>query len=210
MKFHTEEYIWNRFYFRCGYDVKARKGCLCEECEVWSMLQQKSTLCAIKCYIGQRYTGIWLQTVSLHSEAFRINISHHDEVIKWKHLPRCWPFVRGIHRWPVNSPHNGQLRGALMFSLICAWINGELNTGGAGDSKLHRAKHDVTVMECDVWHTIYHKFALYVIKCYIGQRYTRSWLHWISYYSLGILRTNTLYVNIPSYLTKAYLNLAVY
>ena len=21
--------------------------------------------------------------------------------------PRYWPFVRGIHRWPVNSPHKG-------------------------------------------------------------------------------------------------------
>ena len=29
----------------------------------------------------------------------------HDDVIKWKHFPRHWPFVRGIHRWPVNSPH---------------------------------------------------------------------------------------------------------
>ena len=26
----------------------------------------------------------------------------------------------GIHRSPVNSPHKGQWRGALMFSLICA------------------------------------------------------------------------------------------
>ena len=32
------------------------------------------------------------------------------------------PFVRGIHRWPVNSPHKGQWRGALVFSLIYAWI----------------------------------------------------------------------------------------
>ena len=23
---------------------------------------------------------------------------HHDDVIKWKHFPRYWPFVRGIHR----------------------------------------------------------------------------------------------------------------
>ena len=28
----------------------------------------------------------------------------HDDVIKWKHFPRYWPFVRGIHRSPVNSP----------------------------------------------------------------------------------------------------------
>ena len=23
----------------------------------------------------------------------------HDDVITWKHIPRYWPFVRGIHRW---------------------------------------------------------------------------------------------------------------
>ena len=40
--------------------------------------------------------------------------SHHDDVIKWKPLPRYWPFVRGIHRSSVNSPHKDQWRGALM------------------------------------------------------------------------------------------------
>ena len=30
---------------------------------------------------------------------------------------RYWPFVREIHRSPVNSPHKGQLRWALMFSV---------------------------------------------------------------------------------------------
>ena len=44
---------------------------------------------------------------------------HHDDVMEWKHFPRYWPFVQGIHRPPVNSPHKGQWRGTLMFSLIC-------------------------------------------------------------------------------------------
>ena len=44
----------------------------------------------------------------------------HDDAIKWKHFPRYWPLVWGIHRSPVNSPRKGQWRGALMFSLICA------------------------------------------------------------------------------------------
>ena len=57
----------------------------------------------------------------------------HDDVIKWNHFPRYWPFVRGIHRSPVNSLHKGQWRGALMFSLICAWINGYVNNREAGD-----------------------------------------------------------------------------
>ena len=41
---------------------------------------------------------------------------------------RYWPFVRGFRRSPVNSPHKNQWRGTLMFSLICAWINGWVNT----------------------------------------------------------------------------------
>ena len=55
----------------------------------------------------------------------------HDDVIKWRHFPRCWPFVRGIHRSPVNSLHKGQWRGTLMFSLICVWINGWVNNRDA-------------------------------------------------------------------------------
>ena len=53
----------------------------------------------------------------------------HDDDIKWKYFPHYWPFVRGIHRSPVNSPHKGQWRGALMFSLTCAWINGCKQSG---------------------------------------------------------------------------------
>ena len=53
--------------------------------------------------------------------------SSHDDVIKWKHFPRYWPFVREIHRSPVNFPHKGQWHGALMFSLICARMNGWVN-----------------------------------------------------------------------------------
>ena len=71
---------------------------------------------------------------------------HHDDVIKWKHFPRYWPFVRGIHWSPVNSPHKGQWRWALIFSLICAWINGWVNNREAGDLRRHRANYDVTVM----------------------------------------------------------------
>ena len=32
-------------------------------------------------------------------------VKDHYDVIKWKHFPRYWPFVRGIHRSPVDSPH---------------------------------------------------------------------------------------------------------
>ena len=76
----------------------------------------------------------------------RGNLGIHDDVIKWKHFPRNWPFVRGIHRSPVNSPHKGQWRGYLMFSLICVWINGWANNREAGDLRRYRAHYGVTVM----------------------------------------------------------------
>ena len=71
----------------------------------------------------------------------------HDDVIKWKHLPRYWPFVWGIHRSPVSSPHKSQWRGALMFSLICVWTNGWVNNREAGDLRRYPAHSDVTVMQ---------------------------------------------------------------
>ena len=59
---------------------------------------------------------------------------------------RYWPFVRGIHRSSAISPHKGKWRGALMFSLISAWINGWVNNREAGDLRRHRFHYDVTVM----------------------------------------------------------------
>ena len=62
----------------------------------------------------------------------------HDDVIKWKHFPRYWSFVRGIRK--------GQWRGALMFSLICVWINGWVSNREAGDLRRYRTHYDATVM----------------------------------------------------------------
>ena len=70
----------------------------------------------------------------------------HDDVIKWKHFLCYWPFLRGIHRSLVNSPHKGRWRGALMFSLICTWIDVWVNNPEAGDLRRHRSHYDVVVM----------------------------------------------------------------
>ena len=51
-----------------------------------------------------------------------------------------------MHRSPVNSLYKGQWRGALMFSLICVWINGWVNNRQAGDLRWYCAHYDVTVM----------------------------------------------------------------
>ena len=81
-----------------------------------------------------------VQAAGQHFGCCRLDVSRwcfdHDDVINWKEnsaLPGYWPFMWGIHRAPVNSPHKIQWRGALVFSLICAWINGWVNNGEAGD-----------------------------------------------------------------------------
>ena len=50
----------------------------------------------------------------------------------------------------VNSPHKGQWRGALMFSLICVRINDWVNNREAGDLRRHKGHYDVSVMICKI------------------------------------------------------------
>ena len=57
-------------------------------------------------------------------KSFLVFVVFHDDLIKWKHFPHYWLFLQGIHWSPVEFPHKGQLREALVFCLICAWTNG--------------------------------------------------------------------------------------
>ena len=89
----------------------------------------QSLFCMINC---QRYTIVVIYDNFPNTLAplLHIHISH-DGVIKWRHFPRYWPFVRGIHRFPVYSPHR---------------INGWINNRQGGDFRRHRAHCDVIVM----------------------------------------------------------------
>ena len=79
--------------------------------------------------------------------------------------------MRGIHRSPVNSPHKGQWRGALRFSLICAWINDRVNNREAGDLRRYRAHYDVIVM-CFYYGKIWYFLMWFLCS------YTYTLLHW--------------------------------
>ena len=53
--------------------------------------------------IGRNHVAAILQTTDFGKTHFlgrflKTFASNHDDVIKWKHFPRYWPFVRGIHR----------------------------------------------------------------------------------------------------------------
>ena len=91
-----------------------------------------------------RFYGTQLSLVS--REVLNISACR-DDAIKWKHFPRYWPFVRGIRRSPVNSPHKGQWRGALVFLWSTPWINDWVNTHQDGDLRRHKAHYDVIVRQ---------------------------------------------------------------
>ena len=88
------------------------------------------------------------------------SLTSHDDVIKWKHFARYWPFV--------YSPHKGQWRGALMFFFICPWTNGWGNNRYDGDFRRHRAHCNVTVIIPSVSPTLaidYVRQLLCVLRC---------------------------------------------
>ena len=85
----------------------------------------------------------------------------HDDVINWKPFPPFWCFVRGIHRSPVNFPHKGLWRGALMSSLICTRINGCYRIGRTSSQNWGREWKCITSQQlctshafCCIWLSI--------------------------------------------------------
>ena len=90
--------------------------------------------------VDYQHIKAWTKWTTLCTE-----VCMHDDVIKWKHFPCYWQFVPVNS--PVNSPHKGQWHGALMFTLICARINGWVNNCEAGDLRRHRAHYDFIIME---------------------------------------------------------------
>ena len=85
-----------------------------------------------------------------HTRHAEIQLRPRYNTAWWLHQIKTFsvllPICVGIHRWPVISPHKGQRHGALMFSLICAWINVWVDNREVGDMRRHRAHYDVTVM----------------------------------------------------------------
>ena len=81
----------------------------------------------------------------------------HQQVINifpdpwWRHQMETFSVLlalcAGTSPVPVNSPHKGQWRGALMFSLIYAWINDWVNNRETGDLRRQCGHYDVIVMQ---------------------------------------------------------------
>ena len=134
-----------------------------------------------------------------YKDAWDSIIIIHDDVTQWKQFPRYWPFVWGIYWLPVNCPHKGQWRRALMFSFICAWIYAWVNNHEAGDLRRNCAHYDVIVMiswvKYNIRIVVYQQAIWFTAIFYLKRSF--FFIAFVGYDIWG-------FVIIPSNVTKAY------
>ena len=105
-----------------------------------------------ECHKAKHYSYLtWnICTMSLATNTHSLNCDYsfisYDDVIKWKHFLRYWPFVWGIHRSPPRGFPSQRWLGALMFPLTYAWINDWANNRAAGYLRRHSTHYNVTVI----------------------------------------------------------------
>ena len=99
----------------------------------------------------------------------------------------AWLALCAGHRSPVSPPHKGQWRGALIFCLICAWINRWVNNREAGDLRHQCAHYDVTVMaiparQCHQSYILINLIVVVVIMIPHYHNYQHHHCHYHHYY----------------------------
>ena len=108
------------------------------------------------CFVGRKTNVMTLMSWDLEwdgGQGKRVNLPISvvaDHIPWWRHQMETFSALlalcAGNSPVPVNSPHKGQWRGALMFSLMWAWINDWVNNREAGDLRRYRGHYDVSVM----------------------------------------------------------------
>ena len=100
---HIEARTHNRYFFRRHFECILFHTNLCILIDIWLK----------KVVLGP------IDNTAPSPHLIQCLVRIHDDVIKWKHFPRYWPFVRGIHLSPVNSPHKPVTRSFVVFFDLC-------------------------------------------------------------------------------------------
>ena len=114
----------------------------------------------------------WSQTTKGNNRAVNSWVVAQKYNPWWRHQMETFSalLVFGAGNLPVTDEFPTQRsvtwRLALLFSLICAWINGWVNNGEAGDLRHHRAHYDVTVIHCLEWKMEIHCLAMWWMPAY--------------------------------------------
>ena len=117
----------------------------------------------------------------LHYSEVKIRVSYEILIILWRYqiqtISSLLALCERIHRSPVDSPHKGQWRGALMFSLICAWTNGWAKNRDAGDLRRHRTHYGAIVI---IFKWILHNWYIYIymLELHVSVSTQKIWTRW--------------------------------
>ena len=83
--------------------------CRTESSGIGFRMGRQNTKETIKCVlVGDGAVGKTCLLKRFKNEQYDTVGKSDDDVIKAKHFPRYWPFVRGINRSPVNFPQKDQ------------------------------------------------------------------------------------------------------
>ena len=108
---------------------------------IWLIYELTTVSCWCCIYAQWKVTWVLFENTRLKNTWWRHQLETFSALLA---------IMRGIHRSPVNSPHKDQWCGALMFSLICVWINGWVNNREAGNLRRYRAYYDVSLTNFSV------------------------------------------------------------
>ena len=135
--------IYIKFLLTCGLSAVVQS--------VWKCARSTTIVllgCFLKCLHNWKWCMSWAN--GLLPDYRALGHLQHSSNSWWRHQIETFSALLAIcagnSPTPVNSPHKGQWRGALMFSLICVWINVWVNNREAGDLRRYRVNYGVIVM----------------------------------------------------------------
>ena len=134
----TSGFLWSRW--RGKRPRHSRRMCSPQFLRIWYIYICKYLMLNLWILLQNLYNISYCPWESRSCLVLLVLMWFHDDVIKWKHFPRYWPFVQGIHRSPASDAELWYfLWSALERSNV--WVNNR----DAGDLRRHRAHYDVTV-----------------------------------------------------------------
>ena len=96
--------------------------------------------------LWSNHDGCTINLVTQHRSTFYILHQQYMMTSSNGNFFRVTGLLCGNSPVTIEFPSQSQWRGALIFSLICAWINRWVNNREAGDMRRHRGHFDVIVM----------------------------------------------------------------
>ena len=120
----------------------------------------------------------WIWNVTLLSGTLTITVTFSWWRHQMKPLSTLLALCVGNSPVPVNSLHKGQWCSAVMFSLICTWINDWVNNHKAEDLRCHHGHYDINLMLSGIFcYQVIRSIHKWNWKCHLSNMILNLWTH---------------------------------